>query len=52
MGEREERKRKKKKKRDEILVGPRGLRPMLNRNHSFRRLGRERVGYLSSFWEA
>ena len=53
VGEREERKGKEeKKRRDEVLAGSRGLKPMLNKNCSFRKLGREIVGYWRSFWEA
>ena len=33
--------RKEKKRKDGILVGSWGLKPMLNKNCSFRRLGRE-----------
>ena len=36
-----EKRRKKEERKDGILAGSRGLRPMLNKNCSFRRLGRE-----------
>ena len=45
--EKKKRRRKeaeKKKRKDGILAGSRGLKSMLNRNCSFRRLGREGVG--------
>ena len=35
--------RKEKERKDGILAGSRGLKPMLNKNCSFRRLGREGV---------